>query len=82
MDALERIRRGYRAIGPGAPLDVLAMFHQEEEAAPEWVVRDPADAWRTRASGETVAMDLFGPLPARFEFIGVKIRRASCRERV
>ena len=38
MDVLERIRRGYGAVGPGAPRDLLAMFHQEQDLPPQWVV--------------------------------------------
>jgi len=46
MDVLERIKRGYPAIGPGASRDVLAMFHQEQSDAPEWVAEDVVDAGR------------------------------------
>jgi len=72
MDVLERIKRGYRAIGPGASRDVLAMFHQEEPEAPEWVVDDSI---RVIPSREVVAMDLFaGALPSHWEVIGVDLR--------
>jgi hypothetical protein len=72
MDVFERIRRGYRAIGPGAPRDVLAMFHQEELDAPEWVVDDSV---RVTPSRDVVAMDLFaGGIPAHWEVIGVDLR--------
>jgi len=81
MDVIERIRRGYRAVGLGAPRDVLAMFHQEQAEPPDWVVRYLSDARRPRASGEIAAMDLFGPLPARFELIGVELRAWDLHER-
>ena len=72
MDVLERIKRGYRAIGPGASRDVLAMFHQEEPEAPEWVVDDSI---RVIPSRDVVAMDLFaGALPSHWEVIGVDLR--------
>lgn len=72
MDVLERIKRGYRAIGPGAPRDVLAMFHQDQADPPEWVVDD---ALRVTPSREVVAMDLFaGMLPSQWEVIGVDLR--------
>ena len=74
MDVLERIRRGYSAVGPGAPSDVLAMFHQEQVEPPEWVVQDVVDTGRVSASREVVAMDLFGGLPSQFEVIGVDLR--------
>jgi hypothetical protein len=82
MDVLERIKRGYRAIGPGASRDVLAMFHQEEPEAPEWVVDDSI---RVIPSRDVVAMDLFaGALPSHWEVIGVDLRmwnyyRQRCR---
>lgn len=73
MDVLERIRRGYRAIGPGAPRDVLAMFHQDQEDPPEWVVDD---SLRIVPSRDVVATDLFaGALPSHWEVIGVDVRR-------
>ncbi len=72
MDVLERIRRGYRAIGPGAPRDVLAMFHQEQPDPPEWVVDD---SLRVLPAREVVALDLFaGALPSHWEIIGVDLR--------
>ena len=72
MDVLERIRRGYRAIGPGASRDLLAMFHQEQEDAPEWVVDDNG---RSIPARDVVAMDLFaGMLPSNWEVIGVELR--------
>jgi hypothetical protein len=75
MDALERIRRGYRAIGPGASRDVLAMFHQEQDDAPEWVVEDVANSGSSHASRDVVAMDLFaGAVPSHWEVIGVDLR--------
>ena len=73
MDALERIKRGYRAIGPGAPRDVLAMFHQEQPDPPEWVVDDSIRVVPARA---VVATDLFaGALPSHWEVVGVDLRR-------
>jgi hypothetical protein len=74
MDVFERIRRGYRAVGPGAPRDVLAMFHQEQDDPPEWVVRDMADTGRVYESRDVVAMDLFGGLPANWEVTGAELR--------
>jgi hypothetical protein len=72
MDVLERIKRGYRAIGHGAPRDVLAMFHQEQDDPPEWVVDD---SLRVVPSRDVVAMDLFaGALPSHWEVIGVDLR--------
>jgi hypothetical protein len=73
MDVLERIKRGYRAIGPGAPSDLLAMFHQEQADPPEWVVDDSVSIMPAR---EVVAMDLFaGTLPSHWEIIGVDLRK-------
>lgn len=73
MDVLERIKRGYRAIGPGASRDVLAMFHQEQPDPPEWVVDDSLNIKPTR---DVVASDLFaGALPSHWEIIGVDVRR-------
>jgi hypothetical protein len=72
MDVLERIKRGYRAIGPGASRDVLAMFHQDQDDPPEWVVDDST---RVTPAREVVAMDLFaGALPSHWEVIGVDLR--------
>lgn len=72
MDVLERIGRGYRAIGPGVPRDVLAMFHQEQPDPPEWVVDD---SLRVLPAREVVALDLFaGALPSHWEIIGVDLR--------
>ena len=72
MDVVERIRRGYRAFGPGAPRDVLAMFHQEQPDPPEWVIDESGHLHDTR---EVVAEDLFaGGLPAQWEVIGVELR--------
>ncbi|NLE22012.1 MAG: hypothetical protein GX624_04430 [Actinobacteria bacterium] len=70
---MERIKRGYRAIGPGAPRDLLAMFHQEQEDPPEWVVDDAVRVMPARA---VVATDLFaGAVPAHWEVIGVDLRQ-------
>lgn len=77
MDVLERIRRGYRAIGPGAPRDVLAMFHQEEPEALEWVADDST---RIVPAREVAAMDLFaGALPRRAAFQAPPGRCAQSR---
>jgi hypothetical protein len=71
MDVVERIRRGYRAIGPGAPRDVLAMFHQEQVDPPEWVIDEGG---HLHAPREVVALDLFaGGLPEQWEVIGVEL---------
>ena len=74
MNVLERIRRGYHAVGPGAPRAVLAMFHQEEDDAPEWVVHDIGDTGRVFESRDVVALDLFGGLPAHWEITGTDLR--------
>jgi hypothetical protein len=72
MDVVERIRRGYRAIGPGAPRDVLAMFHQDQPDPPDWVIDESGHLHDT---GEVVAEDLFaGGLPSQWEVIGVELR--------
>lgn len=72
MDVVERIRRGYRAMGPGAPRDVLAMFHQDQPDPPEWVIDESGHLHGTR---EVVAEDLFaGGLPSQWEVIGVELR--------
>jgi hypothetical protein len=74
MDVLERIARGYHAVGPGAPRAVLAMFHQEEDDAPEWEVYDFGDSGRAFASRGAAALDLFGALPSHWELTGVDLR--------
>jgi hypothetical protein len=72
MDVVERIRRGYRAMGPGAPRDLLAMFHQEQLDPPEWVIDESGHLHDTR---DVVAEDLFaGGLPSQWEVIGVDLR--------
>jgi hypothetical protein len=72
MDVLERIRRGYRAIGPGASRDVLAMFHQEQLDPPRWVIDESGHLHATR---DVVAEDLFaGGLPSQWEIVGVELR--------
>lgn len=81
MDVLERIRRGYRAIGPGAPRDVLAMFHQEEDDAPEWVVHDAVQSGRVFETREVVAMDLFGGVPSHWEITGIDLNIWDFHER-
>ena len=81
MDVLERIRRGYRAVGPGAPPDVLAMFHQDEDDAPAWVVRDSVSSGREYPTREVVAMDLFGGLPEHWEVAGAELRLWDFYER-
>ncbi len=82
MDALERIRRGYRAVGPGAPRDVLAMFHQEQDDPPEWVVCDVGGGGGVYATREVVAMELFAAaLPSHWEITGVDLRIWAFSER-
>jgi hypothetical protein len=72
MDVLERIKKGYRAIGPGASRDVLAMFHQEQLDPPEWVIDESGHLHATR---DVVAEDLFaGGLPWQWEVVGVELR--------
>jgi len=79
MDVLERIKRGYRAVGPGAPSDVLAMFHQDQDDPPEWVIDESG---RLHPSRDVVAMDLFaGGLPSQWEIIGVELRRWDLSEK-
>ncbi len=73
MDVLERIRRGYRAIGPGTPRDVLAMFHQDQDEPPEWVVDDVIGSGRVHESRDVVAMDLVAGLPPQFEVMGAEL---------
>jgi hypothetical protein len=80
MDVLERIRRGYEAIGPGAPRAVLAMFHQEEDGGPEWEVQSPQSRALHEAN-DVVALDLFGGLPAHWEIIGTDLRMWDFSER-
>jgi hypothetical protein len=73
MDVLERIRRGYRAIGHGASRDVLAMFHQEQLDPPLWVIDESGYLHPTR---DVVALDLFaGGMPSQWEIIGVDLRQ-------
>ncbi len=82
MDVFERIKRGYRAVGPGASRDVLAMFHQEQPDAPEWVIEDVANGGGVYASREVVAMELFsGAMPSHWEVIGVDVRMWDYYER-
>jgi len=82
MDVLERIKRGYRAIGPGASRDVLAMFHQEQGDAPEWVVEDVGNGGSAHVSRDVVATDLFaGAVPSHWEVIGVDLRMWDYYER-
>ncbi|HET6475622.1 MAG TPA: hypothetical protein VFH93_06030 [Thermoleophilia bacterium] len=82
MDVLERIKKGYRAIGPGASRDVLAMFYQEESDAPEWVIEDVGNGGSIHAAREVVALDLFrGGLPSNWEIIGVDVRMWDYYER-
>ncbi len=79
MDVLERIRRGYHAIGHGASSDVLAMFHQEQSDPPEWVIDSSTHLSPTR---DVVAMDLFlGAIPSHWEVTGVDLRRWDFSER-
>jgi hypothetical protein len=73
-DTLERIRRGYHALGLGAHRDVVAMFEGEalDREGGEWVVIDLVDGHRY-ASREPVAMDLFGGLPPHWQLVGVDV---------
>ena len=82
MDVLERIRRGYRAIGPGAPRDVLAMFHQEQDDPPEWVVQDVGSSGAVYATREVVASELYAAaMPSHWEVTGVDVRMWDYYER-
>ncbi len=79
MDVLERIKRGYRAVGPGAPRDVLAMFHQEQDDPPEWVIDESG---RISSTHDVVAMDLFAVhLPSQWEIVGVELRNWDLSEK-
>ena len=70
--SLERIKRGYRAIGPGAPRDVLAMFHQEQDDPPEWVIDESGRLSRHPRRGR------HGPLRRRSAVaVGGHRRRAA-----
>jgi hypothetical protein len=87
-DTLEKVRRGYRALGLGAHRDVVAMFEDDGDdacgavacAGPRaggdggWVVFDLIDGrpWATR---DLVALDLFGGLPSHWELVGVDVER-------
>ena len=72
MDVLERIKRGYRAMGSGAPRDLLAMFHQEQLDPPRWVIDESGHLHPTH---DVVALDLFaGGMPEQWEVIGVELR--------
>lgn len=81
MDGQERIRRGYHAIGPGASRDVLAMFHQEQDEPPLWVVHDAAPREPGDPGGEVMALSLFGGVPATFELMGVELSSWELHER-
>jgi hypothetical protein len=70
MDVIELIKRGYAALGLGAPQDVLAMFDQLEDSRP-WTVRNYAESPRQRPSREVAALELFSGLPHQYEIIGV-----------
>ena len=82
MDVFERIKRGYRALGPGASRDVLAMFHQEQDDPPEWVVEDVAGSGRVAPARAVVAEDLYaGAIPSHWEVTGVELRMWDFYER-
>lgn len=74
MDVLERIRRGYHAIGVGTHRDVLALFDQVGGEPARWSVGDTPDGARSHASREIGADDLFSGLPERYEVIGVEVK--------
>jgi hypothetical protein len=76
MEAVELLKRGYRALGLGADRDVLAMFGQGREGPePRWVVVDLTGAGRPWPSRRIVAHDLFGGLPPQWELVGVDVDR-------
>jgi hypothetical protein len=72
MDAEERIRRGYHALGLGADDDVLAMFDQLGGEPASWVVYQLSAFGRRYPRGGVVAMELFSDLPSHFELTGVQ----------
>ena len=74
MDALELIRRGYRALGLGAADDVLAMFDQLGGEPELWVVRGIGMFGGEEPAQEVAALSLFGGLPPHFELAGVTVR--------
>ena len=75
MDAQERIRRGYRAMGLGADDDVLGMFGQTDDEPADWMVYELGAFGHRRPVSDVVAMELFGGLPDHFELIGVDPHR-------
>jgi ketosteroid isomerase-like protein len=82
MDPLERIRRGYHALGLGADADVLAMFDQDGPEPAQWQIHSlDARRVRSRPAGEVAALDLFGGHPAQFELVGVQVRTWASDER-
>jgi hypothetical protein len=73
MDLFEPIRRGYHALGLGADEDVRSMLDQSGPDPARWEVH-PFGLWqRSRPTGEVAALALFGPLPAQYELMGVRV---------
>jgi len=87
-ETLEKIRRGYRALGLGAHRDVVAMFEDDgrhgadaygrlELGAVDWEVVDVVDGSHYRPR-DLVAMDLFGGLPPQWDLVGVDVEHWRC----
>jgi hypothetical protein len=73
MDLFEPIRRGYQALGLGADADVLAMFDQSGPEPACWEVHRFSLRRRSRPAGGVAALALFGPPPAQFELLQVRV---------
>lgn len=73
MDLFELIRRGYQALGLGADADVLAMFDQSGPEPACWEVHRFSLRRRSWPAGEVAALALFGPPPAQFELVQVRV---------
>lgn len=81
MDVQERIRRGYRGIGLGASRDVLAMFHQEQDEPPEWLVRNVGPRDPDGSRDDILVLNLFSGVPANYELMGVELHSWEFHER-
>ena len=79
---LERIRRGYHALGLGADADVLAMLDQAGPEPACWEIHSlDIRRVRSRPAGEVAALDLFGALPPQYELVGARVRSWTPNER-
>jgi ketosteroid isomerase-like protein len=78
-DTLERIKRGYRALGPGRHPDVECMFDDDDSAAEGarhdggWAVREPYSLSTRMTAAREPVRSLFASLPANWELVGVDI---------